>query len=130
MAKQWSTPPAMQIDQAKNYRARMETDNGTMVIELFADKTPVTVNNFVFLSREGYYDGVIFHRVIGNFMAQGGDPTGTGRGGPGYQFKDEFHPSLKHNKRGILSMANAGPGITSFWPVVPPTSTRNFSCIA
>ena len=110
MAKQWSTPPAMQIDQAKNYRARMETDNGTMVIELFADKTPVTVNNFVFLSREGYYDGVIFHRVIGNFMAQGGAPTGTGRGGPAYQFKDAFHPSLKHNKRGILSMANAGPG--------------------
>ena len=77
MAKQWSTPPAMQIDPSKNYRARMETDNGTMVIELFADKTPVTVNNFVFLAREGYYENVIFHRVIGNFMVQGGDPTGT-----------------------------------------------------
>lgn len=100
----------MQIDPSKKYRAHMETDNGTMVIELFADKTPVTVNNFVFLSREGFYDGVIFHRVIANFMAQGGDPTGTGRGGPGYRFQDEFHPSLKHNKRGILSMANAGPG--------------------
>ncbi len=110
MAKQWSKPPEMQIDPKKNYTARMETDKGTMVIELFADKTPVTVNNFVFLAREGYYDGVIFHRVIPNFMAQGGDPTGTGRGGPGYQFKDEFHPSLKHNKQGILSMANAGPG--------------------
>ncbi len=110
MEKQWSTPPAMQIDPTKNYRARMETDNGTMVIELFADKTPVTVNNFVFLAREGYYENVIFHRVIGNFMVQGGDPTGTGRGGPGYKFQDEFHPSLKHSKRGILSMANAGPG--------------------
>ncbi len=109
MAKQWSTPPAMQIDPKKQYKARMETDKGTMVIELFADKTPMTVNNFVFLSREGFYDGVIFHRVIGNFMAQGGDPTGTGRGGPGYKFGDEFDASLKHDKRGILSMANAGP---------------------
>lgn len=110
MAKQWSTPPAMQIDPQKKYTARMETDNGTMVIELFADKTPVTVNSFVFLAREGFYDGVIFHRVIANFMVQGGDPTGTGRGGPGYKFQDEFHPSLKHDKRGILSMANAGAG--------------------
>jgi cyclophilin family peptidyl-prolyl cis-trans isomerase len=110
MAKQWTTPPAMQIDPAKKYTARMETDNGTMVIELFADKTPVTVNSFVFLAREGFYDGVIFHRVIANFMVQGGDPTGTGRGGPGYRFQDEFHPSLKHDKRGVLSMANAGPG--------------------
>jgi cyclophilin family peptidyl-prolyl cis-trans isomerase len=109
MTKQWSTPPEMQIDPKKKYKASIETDNGTMVIELFADKTPVTVNNFVFLSREGYYDGVIFHRVIANFMVQGGDPTGTGRGGPGYKFQDEFHPSLKHDKRGILSMANAGP---------------------
>lgn len=109
MAKQWNTPPEMQIDPQKKYRARMETDNGAMVIELFADKAPQTVNNFVFLAREGYYDGVIFHRVIANFMAQGGDPTGTGRGGPGYQFADEFHPSLRHSKRGILSMANAGP---------------------
>jgi cyclophilin family peptidyl-prolyl cis-trans isomerase len=110
MAKQWSTPPAMQIDPKKKYKAHMETDKGTMVIELFADKTPITVNNFVFLSREGYYDGVIFHRVINDFMVQGGDPTGTGRGGPGYKFADEFHPSLKHDKQGILSMANAGPG--------------------
>ena len=109
MTKQWSTPPEMQIDPKKKYKASMETDNGTMVIELFADKTPITVNNFVFLAREGYYDGVIFHRVIANFMAQGGDPTGTGRGGPGYKFQDEFHPSLKHDRRGILSMANAGP---------------------
>jgi len=110
MAKQWTTPPAMQIDPKKQYKARMETDKGTMVIELFANKTPMTVNNFVFLAREGYYDGVIFHRVIDNFMVQGGDPTGTGRGGPGYKFGDEFDASLKHDKQGILSMANAGPG--------------------
>jgi cyclophilin family peptidyl-prolyl cis-trans isomerase len=110
MAKQWTTPPAMQIDPKKKYKAHMETDKGTMVIELFADKTPMTVNNFVFLSREGFYDGVIFHRVIDNFMVQGGDPTGTGRGGPGYKFGDEFNSSLKHDKQGILSMANAGPG--------------------
>ena len=110
MAKQWNTPPAMQIDPKKKYKAHMETDKGTMVIELFANKTPTTVNNFVFLSREGYYDGVIFHRVIDNFMVQGGDPTGTGRGGPGYKFGDEFDASLKHDKQGILSMANAGPG--------------------
>jgi peptidyl-prolyl cis-trans isomerase B (cyclophilin B) len=110
MSKQWSSPPAMQIDPKKKYKAHVETDKGTMVIELFADKTPKTVNNFVFLAREGYYDGVIFHRVINNFMVQGGDPTGTGMGGPGYKFGDEFHPSLKHDKQGILSMANAGPG--------------------
>jgi cyclophilin family peptidyl-prolyl cis-trans isomerase len=110
MAKQWSTPPALQIDPKKKYKAHMETDKGTMVIELFADKTPLTVNNFVFLSREGFYDGVIFHRVIDNFMVQGGDPTGSGRGGPGYKFGDEFNAGLKHDKQGILSMANAGPG--------------------
>ena len=109
MAKQWNSPPALQIDPKKKYKALMETDKGTMVIELFADKTPKTVNNFVFLSREGFYDGVIFHRVIDNFMAQGGDPTGSGMGGPGYKFGDEFHSSLRHDKRGILSMANAGP---------------------
>ena len=109
MPKQWSTPPAMQIDPKKKYKAYLETDKGTMVIELFADKTPKTVNNFVFLAREGYYEGVIFHRVINNFMAQGGDPTGTGTGGPGYKFGDEFHPSLRHDKQGVVSMANAGP---------------------
>ena len=110
MPKQWSTSPVMQIDPKKKYKAHMETDKGTMVIELFADKTPNTVNNFVFLCREGFYDGVIFHRVIANFMVQGGDPTGTGMGGPGYKFADEFHPTLKHDKQGVLSMANAGPG--------------------
>lgn len=108
--KQWKNPPAMTIDVKKKYQATLNTDKGDIVLELFADKTPVTVNNFVFLSREGFYNGVIFHRVIANFMVQGGDPTGTGRGGPGYTFKDEFVPSLKHDKPGILSMANAGPG--------------------
>ena len=110
MAKQWSKPPEMEIDPAKNYKARMETDKGTMVGELFADKAPKTVNNFVFLSRQGFYDGIIFHRVIADFMAQGGDPTGKGSGGPGYRFADEFNASLKHDKPGTLSMANAGPG--------------------
>jgi len=109
MAKQWNTPPEMEIDESKGYTAHMETDKGTMVIELFAAKAPRTVNNFVFLSRQGFYDGVIFHRVINDFMAQGGDPTGLGSGGPGYRFEDEFHPDLKHDKPGVLSMANAGP---------------------
>lgn len=106
---QWSTPPQMAIDPAKKYSATFHTEKGDIVIELFADKVPSTVNNFVFLARQGFYDDTIFHRVIANFMAQGGDPTGTGRGGPGYRFKDEFHPSLRHDKPGILSMANAGP---------------------
>lgn len=107
--KQWSTPPALEIDPQKKYTAVMHTDNGDITLRLFADKTPVTVNNFVFLTRQGFYDGTIFHRVISNFMAQGGDPTGTGSGSPGYRFTDEFVPNLKHNKPGILSMANAGP---------------------
>src|SRR5687768_10832220 len=110
MAKQWNTPPAMQIDPKKQYKARMETDSGTMVIELFADKTPKTVNNFVFLAREGFYDGTKFHRVINDFMVQGGDPTGTGRGGPGYKFADELKPGkFRKHQKGSLSMANAGP---------------------
>jgi peptidyl-prolyl cis-trans isomerase B (cyclophilin B) len=110
MSKQWKNPPEMVIDPAKKYTATLTTGKGDIVIELFADKAPRTVNNFVFLSRAGYYDDTIFHRVIADFMAQGGDPTGTGTGGPGYRFEDEFLPSLKHDKPGILSMANAGPG--------------------
>lgn len=106
---QWNKPPEFTLDLKKKYTATMTTDKGDIVIQLFADKAPVTVNNFVFLARQGYYDGTIFHRVIANFMAQGGDPTGTGMGGPGYKFKDEFHKDLRHNKPGILSMANAGP---------------------
>jgi cyclophilin family peptidyl-prolyl cis-trans isomerase len=99
----------MALDPQKKYFATIHTDNGDIRLELFTDKAPVTVNNFVFLARQGFYDGTIFHRVIKDFMAQGGDPTGTGRGGPGYQFQDEFDFSLKHDKPGVLSMANAGP---------------------
>ncbi len=109
MAQKYGAPPAMMIDPSKSYTASLETDSGTIQIELFADRAPKTVNNFVFLSRDGFYDGVIFHRVISDFMAQGGDPTGTGSGGPGYNFEDEFHPELRHDGPGILSMANAGP---------------------
>jgi cyclophilin family peptidyl-prolyl cis-trans isomerase len=107
--KQYASSPAMGIDPKKNYSANIRTDLGDIKIALHADKTPKTVNNFVFLAREGFYDGVIFHRVISSFMAQSGDPTGTGMGGPGYRFEDEFHPNLRHDKPGILSMANAGP---------------------
>jgi cyclophilin family peptidyl-prolyl cis-trans isomerase len=110
MSKQWATPPEMQIDPAKKYQAIFKTDKGDIVIDLFASKAPITVNNFVFLAREGYYDNTTFHRVIEDFMAQGGDPTGTGRGDPGYKFNDEAGALAgKHDGRGILSMANAGP---------------------
>jgi len=109
-AKRYTSPPKMVIDPAKSYTAKLHTDKGVITLKLHAAKTPRTVNNFVFLAREGFYDGVIFHRVIENFMAQGGDPTGTGTGGPGYTFQDEFDPSLKHDGPGVLSMANAGPG--------------------
>jgi cyclophilin family peptidyl-prolyl cis-trans isomerase len=108
-SQRFAAPPAMAIDLTKSYRARMKTDVGEMLIDLYADRAPKTVNNFVFLARQGFYDDVVFHRVIANFMAQGGDPTGTGTGGPGYTFADEFHPSLRHDGPGVLSMANAGP---------------------
>jgi cyclophilin family peptidyl-prolyl cis-trans isomerase len=110
MSKQWSEAPAMEIDPEKSYTATIQTDKGDMKFRLHAAETPKTVNSFVFLARQGFYDGIIFHRVIDNFMVQGGDPTGTGSGGPGYRFEDEFHPALRHDKPGILSMANAGPG--------------------
>ena len=107
--KQYDSPPAMAIDTAKSYTATIElAKGGEIVIELYADKAPVTVNSFVFLVREGYYDGVTFHRVIPNFMAQTGDPTGTGMGGPGYRFENEFHPDLRHDSPGTVSMANSG----------------------
>jgi cyclophilin family peptidyl-prolyl cis-trans isomerase len=109
LKKQWSSPPAMAIDPQKTYIATINTDKGNIVIKLHANLVPKTVNNFVFLARQGFYDSTIFHRVIANFMAQGGDPTGTGRGGPGYKFADEFHSSLRHDKPGVLSMANSGP---------------------
>jgi peptidyl-prolyl cis-trans isomerase B (cyclophilin B) len=104
---QWDSPPLMTIDIGKRYTATFEMEKGKMVFELFAEDVPGTVNNFVFLAREGYYDGTTFHRVIPGFMAQGGDPTGTGRGGPGYRFEDEF--TGHRHVTGALSMANAGP---------------------
>ncbi len=103
----YSAPPSMTIDATKQYIATIETEKGKLVLELFAGDVPLTVNNFVFLARDGFYNGTIFHRVIPGFMVQGGDPTGTGRGGPGYRFADEFTKHI-HNA-GTLSMANAGP---------------------
>src|SRR3990170_315185 len=104
------TPPAGALDLSKTYAARFKTERGDIACELFASDAPLTVENFVKLARAGFYDGTTFHRVIAGFMAQGGDPTGTGTGGPGYQFGDEFHPSLRHDSAGTLSMANAGAG--------------------
>jgi cyclophilin family peptidyl-prolyl cis-trans isomerase len=104
------TPPSGALDTTKSYRAHFKTERGEIVVELYADKAPLTVENFVSLARAGFYDGTTFHRVIAGFMAQGGDPTGTGHGGPGYNFDDEFHPQLRHDGPGVLSMANAGPG--------------------
>jgi cyclophilin family peptidyl-prolyl cis-trans isomerase len=103
-------PPSGALDASKAYRARFKTERGEIVTELYAAQAPLTVENFVNLARTGFYDGTTFHRVIPGFMAQGGDPTGTGRGGPGYQFGDEFSPDLRHDGPGVLSMANAGPG--------------------
>jgi peptidyl-prolyl cis-trans isomerase B (cyclophilin B) len=108
-APQWNAPPKMQIDPDKVYKAVMETGRGTIELELYPEHAPKTVNNFVFLAGEGFYDNVTFHRVIADFMIQGGDPTGTGRGGPGYRFEDELKGNpLKHDKN-VISMANAGP---------------------
>ena len=108
MAKQYDKQPDMGIDPAKKYVAKINTNKGTININLFADRAPKTVNNFVFLAREGFYDGVIFHRVIDNFMIQGGDPTGTGRGGAGYRWDDEQSALKIQHEKGSLSMANAG----------------------
>lgn len=109
MAKSWPKAPEMTIDPKKTYTITMETSKGTIEIELYPAHAPVTVNNFVFLTREGFYDGVVFHRVIANFVIQGGDPTGTGMGGPGYKFQDETYGNPLKHERGVLSMANAGP---------------------
>lgn len=99
----------MSIDPTKQYSATFDTSRGTIVCELFAKDAPKTVNNFVFLARDGFYDGTVFHRVIADFMVQGGDPEGTGRGGPGYRFEDETGNNPNRHKVGSLSMANAGP---------------------
>ncbi|MEP7357733.1 MAG: peptidylprolyl isomerase [Anaerolineales bacterium] len=107
--KQYPAAPAMTIDPTKIYLATLKTDKGNIVVELYADKAPVTVNNFISLAREGFYDNTTFHRVLTGFMAQGGDPTGTGTGGPGYDFADEFHRDLRFDGPGYLAMANSGP---------------------
>jgi cyclophilin family peptidyl-prolyl cis-trans isomerase len=105
----YDRPPEMALKPSHDYHANLVTEKGTVRIKLFAEDAPQTVNNFVFLAREGYFDGTTFHRVIEGFMAQGGDPTGTGAGGPGYSIRDEFHPDLRHDRSGVLSMANRGP---------------------
>jgi peptidyl-prolyl cis-trans isomerase B (cyclophilin B) len=110
MPQRYSKPFDQKIDLKKQYTANIETNRGVIVLKLYASQAPRTVNNFVCLAEDSYYDGVTFHRVIPDFMVQTGDPTGTGRGGPGYTFKDEFDPKLKHDQPGVLSMANSGPG--------------------
>lgn len=109
-ADYYDAPPEMVIDTDKSYQAVIRmADGGEMVLNLFDDDAPITVNNFVFLANQGYYDGTTFHRVLADFMAQGGDPTGTGSGGPGYMFEDETDNGLSFDRRGLLAMANAGP---------------------
>ena len=117
----------MTIDQDKRYVATITTNQGAIVIELSPKEAPKTVNNFVTLSRDGFYDKVIFHRVIPNFMIQGGDPTGTGTGGPGYTFEDEFDPTLTFGEPGLLAMANSGPSTngSQFFITTAPTPHLN-----
>jgi peptidylprolyl isomerase len=126
---QWSGPPDMTIDPAGHYLATLKTAKGDIVVELLADKAPVTVNNFVFLAQAGYYDHTTFHRVLPDFMAQGGDPTGTGTGDPGYSFQDEFHPDLTFSEAGLLAMANSGPDTngSQFFITFAPTPHLNFA---
>lgn len=109
MSKQYAAPPAMALDTSKNYSATIRTSRGDISVDLFAKDAPFTVNNFVFLARDGFYDGTVFHRVITDFMVQGGDPTGTGMGGPGYKFHDEVFGNSHRHETGSLSMANSGP---------------------
>jgi peptidyl-prolyl cis-trans isomerase B (cyclophilin B) len=106
---QWHEPPEMQIDISKTYLVKMETNKGLIELELYPQYAPKTVNNFVFLIQQGYYNGVSFHRVINNFVIQGGDPTGTGAGGPGYKFQDEVYDNPLKHETNVISMANAGP---------------------
>jgi peptidyl-prolyl cis-trans isomerase B (cyclophilin B) len=117
----------MSIEPSANYTATIKTNCGAISLELLADKAPITVNNFVFLAKDGFYDGVVFHRVIPDFMIQGGDPTGTGSGGPGYRVQDEFDPSGTFAKSRVLAMANAGPGTngSQFFITLAPTPHLN-----
>lgn len=123
----YSSPPEMMIDTSKSYQALLVTDQGEMLINLFDDQAPITVNNFVFLATEGFYDNLIFHRVIQDFMVQGGDPAGVGNGGPGYTFEDEFDPTLRFDRRGLLAMANSGPATngSQFFITHVPTEWLN-----
>ena len=126
--KQYDAPPPMAIDPTKGYIAAFRMENGgEFKVRLYADKTPVTVNNFVFLAREGFYNGTTFHRVLEGFMAQGGDPEGTGMGGPGYQFEDEFRDDLIFDRPGLLAMANSGPNTngSQFFITFAPTPHLN-----
>ncbi|MEZ4637442.1 MAG: peptidylprolyl isomerase [Caldilineaceae bacterium] len=120
----YSSPPEMTIDTSKYYYATLKTEKGDIRVQLFADRAPVTVNNFVFLAREGYYDDTTFHRVLDGFMAQAGDPSGTGMGGPGYQFQDEIYTGGSFDRAGLLAMANAGPGTngSQFFITFAPTT--------
>ena len=124
---EWSSPPAMEIDPSKSYEALFKTEIGDFSVRLFPEQAPVTVNNFVFLARQGYYDNTTFHRVLPGFMAQGGDPTGTGGGGPGYTFDDEFDPDLQFDRPGLLAMANRGPDTNGgqFFITYAPTPHLN-----
>ena len=124
---QYSSPPAMTLDSNSDYAADFQTNNGNFRVQLLAVQAPVTVNNFVFLVQQGFYDGQIFHRVIENFMIQGGDPTGTGAGGPGYRFADEIVPGLVFDTPGKLAMANSGPGTngSQFFITTAPTDWLN-----
>lgn len=112
---------------SENRKIKFTTNKGVFVAEVFEDKAPLTTKNFIELVEKGFYDGIIFHRVIDGFMIQGGDPTGTGMGGPGYKIKDEFGEGLKHDDEGILSMANAGPntGGSQFFITLAPTPWLN-----
>ena len=125
--KQYGQLPLFTIDTSAQYTATVRTSNGPISVELFASQAPITVNNFVFLARDGFYNGVTFHRVIPGFMIQGGDPTGTGGGGPGYNFEDEILPSLVFDRHGIMAMANSGPNTngSQFFITVAPTPHLN-----
>jgi cyclophilin family peptidyl-prolyl cis-trans isomerase len=122
-ANMYDAPPPMTINLDSFYYATLKTEKGDIEVQLFADRAPVTVNNFVFLAREGFYDNTTFHRVLDGFMAQAGDPTGTGAGGPGYQFQDEIYPGGSFDRAGLLAMANAGPGTngSQFFITFAPT---------
>ncbi|MEW5941596.1 MAG: peptidylprolyl isomerase, partial [Chloroflexota bacterium] len=130
--RQFNACPEMTIDTRKQYIATLKTAKGEIVIELYADKAPLTVNSFVFLARRGWYDGITFHRVIPGFVAQTGDPSGTGLGGPGYVFQNEIYPSLRFDRPGMMGMANSGPdtnGSQFFITFAPQTQLNGLYAI-